>query len=229
MSTKILIADDMPEIASHFAYILKNEPDFEILGIAKSGAECVQMAKELKPDMILMDIQMETDDAGLVATKKIHEQMPDIKIVILTAYNDTQNIITAFEVGAVDFIEKNASILDIINTIKEVAFSKTFTKSINRKIIDEMLNMKTNQKKIVLCANLLAPLSTKDINIMKKLCAGKKYKEIAAEEFIEEVTVRSKINKISKKIGNYSIREFVTLLNSCDFFELLERCGKDFN
>lgn len=220
---KILIADDMPEIASHFSYILQNEMDFDVVGSVNSGEECIQAAMKLKPDIILMDIQMETDDAGFVASRAILEQLPDTKIIILTAYNNTQNILDAFESGAADFIEKSSSIVEIINTIKEVSQSKTFTKVVNRAILDELISLKKNQKNIIICTNLLSPLSTRDINILKQLCAGKKYKEIAADEYIEEVTVRSKINKISKKIGNYSIRDLVSLLNSCNFFELLAK------
>ena len=221
MSIKILIADDMFEVADHFAFILQNEPDFEVVGTVNSATDCIKVAKNTTPDIILMDIQMETDGAGFYATKTILSYMPDTKIIMLTAYNDTQNILSAFEAGATDFLEKKSSIVEVINTIKEAAVSKPFSKTINRTIVDELAKKKKNQKNILICANLLSPLSSRDIAILKKLCEGKKYKDIASEEFIEESTVRSKVNKISKKIGKYSIRELINIINSCDFFELL--------
>ena len=227
MAITILIADDMSEIANHFAFILQKEPDFEVLGTVTSGSECIKNTLELKPDIVLMDIQMESDDAGINATKEILSALPDTKIIILTAYNDTQNILNAFEAGAVDFLEKSSSIVEIINTIKEVSQSKTFTKVVTRTILDELISLKKNQKNIIICTKLLSPLSTRDINILKQICAGKKYKEIAADECIEEVTVRSKINKISKKIGNYSIKDLISLLNSCKFFDLLAQYSDD--
>ena len=82
------MADDSPEIRSYFASFISHEADMELAGTASSGAEAVQMAGELRPDIILMDIQMETRVAGISASKQILREHPATKIIILTILED---------------------------------------------------------------------------------------------------------------------------------------------
>ena len=216
-----MIVDDIPEITAHFSFILQNEKDINVVGIASGGKEAVKMALELKPDVILMDIQMETDDAGLIASKQILEKLPETKIIILTIHNDSQNITEAYMIGAVDYLVKTSSVLEIINAIYDSVKRTNFANNVNRTILDEMLKLKKTQKEMITCFQLLSKLNSSDLEIIQLLCEGKRYKEIAKERFVEEVTIRSKINKISKKINGMPIRDLVTMLNSCRFFDIV--------
>ena len=96
MPINVMIVDDIPEISSHFSFVLQNEKDMNVVGVASKGSEAVKKAIKLKPDVILMDIQMETDDAGLIATKQILEKLPDTKIIMLTIHDSIQNITEAY-------------------------------------------------------------------------------------------------------------------------------------
>lgn len=221
MPISVMIVDDIPEITAHFSFILQNEKDINVVGIASGGKEAVKMALELKPDVILMDIQMETDDAGLIASKQILEKLPETKIIILTIHNDSQNITEAYMIGAVDYLVKTSSVLEIINAIYDSVKRTNFANNVNRTILDEMLKLKKTQKEMITCFQLLSKLNSSDLEIIQLLCEGKRYKEIAKERFVEEVTIRSKINKISKKINGMPIRDLVTMLNSCRFFDIV--------
>ena len=221
MPISVMIVDDIPEITAHFSFILQNEKDINVVGIASGGKEAVKMALELKPDVILIDIQMETDDAGLIASKQILEKLPETKIIILTIHNDSQNITEAYMIGAVDYLVKTSSVLEIINAIYDSVKRTNFANNVNRTILDEMLKLKKTQKEMITCFQLLSKLNSSDLEIIQLLCEGKRYKEIAKERFVEEVTIRSKINKISKKINGMPIRDLVTMLNSCRFFDIV--------
>lgn len=99
MKINILITDDMAEYRKHFSSMISKEPDMNVVGIAKSGAEAFSLAKKLKPDIILMDIQMETDNAGIEATKNILKILPNTKVVVLTIHGDSENIFAGYGCG----------------------------------------------------------------------------------------------------------------------------------
>lgn len=219
MPINVMIVDDIPEISSHFSFVLQNEKDINVVGVASKGSEAVKKAIKLKPDVILMDIQMETDDAGLIATKQILEKLPDTKIIMLTIHDSIQNITEAYMHGAVDYVLKTSSVREIIDAIFDAVNQVNFSNSVNKAIINEMIKLKKAQSDMILSFKLLSNLTNSDLEIIELLCQGKKYKEIAKDRFVEEVSIRSRINKISKKLNGTSIRELVNLLNSCNFFE----------
>ena len=115
---RVMMADDSPEIRSYFSNILSHEADMELAGTASSGAEAVQMARELRPDIILMDIQMETRIAGISASKQILKELPGTKIIILTILEDDDLLFQAYCAGVIDYIIKTDSINQILTSVR---------------------------------------------------------------------------------------------------------------
>ena len=111
---RIMMADDSPEIRNYFAGFLSHEADMELVGSASSGAEAVQMAGELRPDIILMDIQMETRVAGIAASKQILAKYPAIKIIILTILEDDDLLFQAYCAGVIDYINETFRPGDVV-------------------------------------------------------------------------------------------------------------------
>ncbi len=104
---KLLIADDLEVHIRRLERLIKEKPDLELVATARSGYEAVMMAAIHHPDIILMDIQMENNMAGIEAAKQINEKLGDIKIIMLTVHKDDNIIFAAFQTGIVDYILKN--------------------------------------------------------------------------------------------------------------------------
>lgn len=223
MKINILITDDMAEYRKHFSSMISKEPDMNVVGIAKSGAEAFSLAKKLKPDIILMDIQMETDNAGIDATKKILKILPNTKIVILTIHGDSENIFAGYDAGIVDFILKTSTQYEIITAIRDAYDFETTQNNVNNIVKDEMLKLRKERDSFLYCANLISRLSKSEIDILKLLCEGKKYKEIAETRFVEESTIRVMVNKISKKLSGDNIREIIKQMNLNGIAKMLEK------
>ena len=97
---KVLIAEDVDPIRRRYKAVLKKCPDIEVVADVATGEEACKAARELNPDVILMDIEMEAKDAGIRATGEILSEMPDIKIIILTVYEEDELVFSAFRLGA---------------------------------------------------------------------------------------------------------------------------------
>ena len=106
---KVLIAEDVAPIRKRYLKILNSHPSIEVVGDVESGTDACILAKKLKPDIVLMDIEMECKDAGIRATGEILAENPQIKIIILTVYEEDELIFSAFRLGACDYILKNSS------------------------------------------------------------------------------------------------------------------------
>ena len=111
---KVMIADDMKEIRDYFSVIVNNENGMEVVATVSSGKEAIELAGQVSPDVILMDIQMDTDNDGIEATKIIKERYPEIKIIIVSIHDYDDNIMNAFVAGASDFILKTSSNAELI-------------------------------------------------------------------------------------------------------------------
>ena len=97
---KIAIVEDMIDIAEYFAMVLGKEPDFEVVGMAHSGAKGVELVQKTVPDIVLMDIQMEHQYAGIEAIEKIKADLPAVKRIVLTVNEEDEMIYRAFAAGA---------------------------------------------------------------------------------------------------------------------------------
>lgn len=218
---KVMIVDDMPQIVEYYKMIVEGERDMSVIGIAPSGKAAVALAQKLRPDVILMDIQMETDTAGIDATRRIKAALPDTKIIMLTAHNDGANITGSFVAGASDFLTNNTSLVEIINTIKECVSSGNAKLDVNKVIVEELVRLENEKESLLYMINLISRLSKSEMEILKLACKGKSYREIAKERFVEEVTIRSMVNKMKKKLGVDSMGETVKRLKTFNIIDKL--------
>ena len=216
---RIMIVDDMEEIRNYLCYTLKNEHNIEVVSSASSGKESYDIAVKKKPDVILMDIQMESDTSGIAAGKKILNVLPSTKLIALTMYVDSEKITDAYMVGFVDFIAKNYSIVEIITAIQNAISPNALSNDVEKIIINEMIKLKIQQKQLIACMQIISACSKSEFGLLQHLCEGMKYKDIAKQRCVEEVTVRSMVTRISNKLSNMSIKKIVSLLQKCNFFE----------
>ncbi len=220
-SIRVLVVDDLKDIRDYFSMILNNEPDIEVVGTASSGKEAILIAEKLKPDIILMDVQMESEFAGIQAIESICDKDRDVKIIVLTIHEDDETLYRAYASGAMDFIVKTSSIVDIINSIKNVHKNKLQLRpEVAEKILDEFTRMKRHQRSLIFTLNIISKLTNAEYEILREVYLGNTYRKIAKKRMVEEVTIRSQANKIIKKFEKRNMKEIVNLLKQLKIFEI---------
>lgn len=123
---KIIIADDHAVVRTGFMHILNYQDDMEVVATAADGLEAYELVAKHRPDIILLDLSMPPGQSGLIATGKIHEDFPEIKIVILTMYDDEEYMFHVLKNGASGYILKNAPDEELISALREVYDGGTY-------------------------------------------------------------------------------------------------------
>lgn len=170
---KVLIAEDMEPIRRKYVKIINASEDLEVVSDVESGEEAVKQAKERKPDVILMDIEMETPDAGIRATQRILQDNPDVRIIILTVYEEDELIFTAFQLGVCDYILKNASQEEIIKSIHNAYENHCpLRPEIASRILGEFKRVRSYETSFLYAVNIVSTLTTTELEILGLLLEG---------------------------------------------------------
>ena len=218
---RVVIADDFEDIRKYFSMVLGNEQDIEVVGTAVSGEEAYALVEQLEPDIVLMDVQMETKYAGIDALHKIRENYPSVSVIMLTIHVEDEVLFQAYGEGAVDFLEKDSSIVDILESIRSVYHKKVSLRpEVAQRMLDEFSRMHMEQTSLIFTLNIMAKLTQSEFEILKRIYNGATYREIANERSVEDVTIRTQANRILKKFGKRSIKEVVALLKHLRIFEI---------
>ena len=171
--------------------------------------------KKQKPDILLWDMQIEEYDSGIKLIDKILNISPQTKIIILTINNNKSMIFDALSRGAVNYVLKDSSDSEIIETIKAVANGKKIlSHDIATKIIDECMEIKDRQQSLLYVFTNLLRLSNLEFEILKYYCMGHSYKQISETYYVEETTIRSHMSRIMKKLGFSSAPVMKETLNN---------------
>jgi DNA-binding NarL/FixJ family response regulator len=195
---KVLLVDDQMILAEGIKSVLETCPDFEVCGMAYDGVEAVEMCEKLEPDVVLMDIRMPNMN-GVVATKRIKEINPVIKIIILTTFDDSDYILSAINNGASGYLLKDIGSTALIDAIKNAYEGDTILPSkIARKITDAAMRVSTD-KEIKLKKTY--GLSDREIEIALMLCDGFTNRQIASAMKLSDGTARNYISSIYSKLG----------------------------
>lgn len=218
---RILLADDNAEIRSYFHSILDHEPGLQVIGEAESGRQCVEIAQRERPDIILMDIQMETETAGIDATRIIHETLPESKIIILTIHSDDEMLFQAYSSGAMDFIVKTDSISKIVSSIEKVSQNQMQLRSdVAAKIVTEFQRVRNEQASMLYILNILSKMTNSEFEVLCCIYNGDSYKEVAKTRFVSEATIKSQVNSILRKFEKKRMRDVVSVLRQVDFEQI---------
>lgn len=195
---KILIADDQKLIREGLKVLLEMEEDFEVVGEATNGVEAYELYIKLKPDIVLMDIQMPIMN-GVEAIKKIKEANPSAKIIILTTFDDDQYVFDGLKSGALGYILKDTSIEKVSETIRIVNKGGALIEpSITKKILSEISKI---EKPKIKKEELIEELNLREIEILKFISKGYTNQEIADKLNLSVGTVKNYVTTILQKIG----------------------------
>ncbi|MEG6588745.1 response regulator [Paenibacillus barengoltzii] len=199
---KVMLVDDQNMIRQGFGYILSLQPDLQIVGEAGNGNDAVKMAEELRPDVILMDVQMPFMD-GIEATKRIMAQQTGVKIVILTTFDDQDYVLEGIRAGAVGYLLKDAEASDMIEAIRAAYRGEAIykTKLASGALQEAIASVSLSAPDNVLQVKLLEPLTEREQEILQEMAYGLRNEQIAAKLFITEGTVKSHVHRILQKFG----------------------------
>lgn len=199
---RLLIVDDHKLVREGLKAVFKQSRDMEVVGEAGSGEEAIELAKELKPDVTLMDISMPGMN-GIQATRGIREKDPKAKIVMLTMLDQEGYVYEAVKAGCTGYMLKNTSAEDLMHAIRTVNEGKAL---LHPDATAHLL------KEFVLLADVKARdygLSTREIEVLQLLAEGSTNKDIAKELWISEQTVKTHVAHIFDKLGTSDRTETV--------------------
>jgi len=198
---KILIVDDHRVVIEGIKSALQEHPEFEVVGAAVDGLQAVELAKSLRPDIVLMDVSMPNLN-GIDATKQIKQFNPKIRIVIYTMYSDKELVIDLFKAGVSAYVLKGDPLSDLILALKAVKGGGTYFSTKAPTIL--VRHMKELEEKTE-SADSFESLSQREREVFQLLAEGKPIREIAGELFISPKTVESHKYNIMEKLQAASV------------------------
>lgn len=193
---RILITDDHLVVREGLRLILETAEDIEVVGEAMDGAECLELVPALKPDVILMDLQMPRMD-GITAIGHLRKNFPEIAIVILTTYNEDDLMIHGLQVGARGYLLKDSSRENLLDAIHAAARGETLLKP---EILARVLAPQSAPKP-VLPTQTDSTLTERELEVLQLAAKGERNKEIAYKLGITERTVKAHLQSIYQKFG----------------------------
>jgi two-component system, NarL family, response regulator LiaR len=190
---RVLLADDHEMVRIGVSAFLASQPDMEVVGEADSGKRAVELALELRPDIILMDLVMPEMD-GIEATKQIIAQWPEAKIIVVTSFLDDEKVYPALEAGATSYMLKTSKANEIANAIRATFYGQSVLEpEVTNKVMTKM-----KQKKELLPHE---ELTNREMEVLLLMARGKTNQEIADELFIAVKTVKVHVSNILSKLG----------------------------
>lgn len=216
-NVSILVADDEEILRRNVCRTIQNTPGFVLAGEVASGRDAVSFIRNQAAavDIVLMDIEMETSDDGLVAAAEIHLLDPEIAVIMLTVHEDEDTVFQSYLVESVrDYVVKSIHSSEVIATIERVRQEQLQSKSANQKLRAEFQRLKNNEESLLLILNLLMQLTQSERAIIQLKLKGLSTRQIAAERMVEESTIKSQINSMLKKLGYKKTSQVTDLIRS---------------
>ncbi len=193
---KILLCDDQSVIRDGLELMLNLEKDFQVIGAAQDGAEAVELAGKKQPDIILMDLKMPIMN-GIEATREIRAKFPNIKILVLTTYDDDEWVFDAIRAGASGYLLKDTPRQKIVEAIRGTMTGKSFVDpAIAGKLLNQVASNQTQPTSI-----LAAKLTERELDVLRLIAKGINNSEIANQLHLSEGTVRNHVSAILEKLN----------------------------
>lgn len=198
-SVRILIVDDGPMFREALNSLLASKADVEVVGAAANGMEALQLAGQLRPDVILMDVRMPGID-GVEATRRIRAAYPLCHVLMLTTFDEDEYVFDGLKAGASGYVLKDADSSDLLRAIRAVAQGESFLQpSIATRVIARLSELSDHQPKRT--PHLPEALSKRELSILQLVAHGTTNREIAVTLGLTEGTVKNQLSVIMSKLG----------------------------
>ncbi len=196
---RILIADDHPVVRTGLVGMLAAQPEFAVVGEASNGREAVELASQLRPGVVLMDLRMPELD-GVAATGEIRRRLPDVQVLVLTTYDSDADILRAIEAGAIGYLLKDVPREDLFRAIRAAAKGEAaLAPAVAARLMGRMR------------APAEETLSAREIQVLTMVAGGASNKTIGHQLHISEATVKTHLLHIFEKLGVSDRTQAVTV------------------
>lgn len=192
---RILIVDDHEVVRLGLAYLLSQYPQFQVVGEAATAAEAMTMLARVRPDVVIMDVRLPGED-GIEACRRIVEEHPEVKVLMLTSYSDEDLVIQAIMAGAKGYILKEVGNDELIRALEVVAKGQSVLDPV---ITKDLLERMRHRSQGLL--DELESLTKQEKRILALIAEGKTNREIAKAVYLSEKTVRNYVSNILSKLN----------------------------
>ena len=211
---RILVADDHPMLREGLIAVLSTQQDLEVVGEAADGSEVVRLADSLKPDVILLDLEM-PGLSGVAALEKLRDADSTARTIIFTAYDTDERILGALRAGARGYLLKGAARAEIFDAIRTVhAGGSLLQPVVTNKLLQTMSRAERREE--------TEPLTPRETEVLALLSLGLQNKEISGRLFISERTVKFHVSSLMHKLGAENRTETVTIAAQRGLIQLTE-------
>ena len=195
---RVLLVDDQPLLRTGFRLILENEPDIEVVGEAGDGAAGVRLARDLRPDVVLMDIRMPILD-GVAAAREL-STLDDVRVLMLTTFNVDEYVVEALRAGASGFLLKDVKAYDLVEAVRVVAAGDAMVApAVTRRLL-ERFSRQLPSTASEPADGALPSLTERERQVLALVARGLSNGEIAAELVVTETTVKTHVHHLLTKL-----------------------------
>lgn len=205
---RVLLVDDHELLRQGLVSLIDGQPDLEVVGQAADGLEALTLARDLKPDLIVMDVNMPISN-GLEATRLIHERLPELYIVMLTVDDQDETLFEAIKAGARGYLLKNSNAASFLQRLRDaLAGEAVLSPTLAVRLLSEFARL-SRQPALAALPKEEYDLTARELDVLRQIAVGATDKEIAAKLHISLNTVKSHVRGILSKLQTANRHEAV--------------------
>jgi DNA-binding NarL/FixJ family response regulator len=196
---RVLLVDDQALFREGLRTLLEVHDDLEVVGEAGNGEEALARIREARPDVVLMDLRMPVLD-GVAATRRLSEAHPECRVIVLTTFDDDEDVFEALRAGAVGYLLKDVPSARLAEAIRAAARGESFLEpSVAAKVVAEFSRLSRSVP--ARSPDLAEPLTERELEVLRLLARGHSNREIAERLVIAEGTVKNHVTRVFGKLG----------------------------
>lgn len=220
---RVMVAGDMLPVIKRLSHLMTCDDTLELAGTAATGYEAIALAAKVRPDVVMMDAEMETRLAGVYACREILKVASDTRIVLMLDKMDEEVVFRAFQNGAHNVMMKTSGDTQIQRAILQAyQRRKSLDTKIAPAVLDEFQRLKTMEDSFRYLINVIVRLTPSELEILKLLSNGIAQRDVAKLRFIEPTTLKTHITHILQKFDAPSVSQVLDIIRGTGFFSMIQ-------